>query len=48
MIRIMAMPDGTWTVYRGAVAIIIGLSRLQAERYGASIRRESVASTARS
>lgn len=37
MIRIMPTHDGTWTVYRGALAIIFGLTRLQAERYEAAI-----------
>jgi hypothetical protein len=37
MIRVVPTHDGTWTVYRGAIAIITGLTRLQAERYEASV-----------
>ncbi len=33
MIRIRPTIDGTWTVYRGAKAIVAGLTRLQAEQY---------------
>lgn len=40
MIRILPTHDGTWTVYRGALAIITGLTRLQAERYEASIAHQ--------
>ncbi|MET0257458.1 MAG: hypothetical protein ABW179_02660 [Methylobacterium sp.] len=29
--------DGTYTVYRGTMALVAGLTRLQAERYEASI-----------
>jgi hypothetical protein len=35
MIRVVPTHDGTWTVYRGVIAIITGLTRLQAERYKA-------------
>ena len=35
MIRIVPTQDGTWTVYHDALAIITGLTRLQAERYEA-------------
>ncbi|GBU17384.1 MULTISPECIES: hypothetical protein [Methylobacterium] len=37
MIRVKPTHDGTYTVYRGPVALISGLTRLQAERYEASI-----------
>ena len=40
MIRILPTHDGTWTVYRGAIAIITGLTRLQAERYEATIAQQ--------
>lgn len=36
MIRIVATHDGTWTVYRGQIAIITGLTGFQAERYKTS------------
>lgn len=36
-IRVKPTQDGTYTVYRGSVALISGLTRLQAERYEASI-----------
>lgn len=39
MIRVKPTHDGTYTVYRGAMALISGLTRLQAERYEASISR---------
>jgi hypothetical protein len=41
MIRILPTHDGTWTVYRGSLAVITGLTRLQAERYEAAIARKS-------
>lgn len=37
LIRVKPTHDGTYTVYRGPVALISGLTRLQAERYEASI-----------
>lgn len=37
MIRVKPTQDGTYTVYRGSLAVISGLTRLQAERYEASI-----------
>lgn len=40
MIRILPTQDGTWTVYRGALAIVTGLTRLQAERYEAAAARQ--------
>lgn len=40
MIRILPTHDGTWTVYRGAIAIITGLSRLKAERYEAAVAQQ--------
>lgn len=39
MIRVRPTQDGTYTVYRGTMALVCGLSRLQAERYEASIMR---------
>ncbi|WP_375463573.1 hypothetical protein [uncultured Methylobacterium sp.] len=39
MIRVKPTHDGTYTVYRGSVALISGLTRLQAERYEAGIAR---------
>ena len=38
-IRVKPTQDGTYTVYRGAIALISGLTRLQAERYEAGIAR---------
>jgi hypothetical protein len=40
MIRVVPTHDGTWTVYRGAIAIITGLTRLKAERYDATIAQQ--------
>ncbi|WP_430912515.1 hypothetical protein [Methylobacterium sp. sgz302541] len=40
-IRVKPTHDGTYTIYRGPVALISGLTRLQAERYEASIARQS-------
>ncbi|GJE61305.1 hypothetical protein [Methylobacterium trifolii] len=40
MIRVTPTQDGTYTVYRGPLALISGLTRLQAERYEASIARQ--------
>ena len=36
-IHVKPTHDGTYTVYRGTRALISGLTRLQAERYEASI-----------
>lgn len=46
-IHVKPTHDGTYTVYRGTRALISGLTRLQAERYEASIsgrRRAEMAS----
>ncbi|WP_194075172.1 hypothetical protein [Methylobacterium durans] len=40
MIRVKPTQDGTYTVYRGPTALIAGLTRLQAERYEATIARQ--------
>ncbi|GJE42016.1 hypothetical protein [Methylobacterium soli] len=40
MIRVRPTQDGTYTVYRGSTALISGLTRLQAERYEATIARQ--------
>lgn len=37
VIRVRPTQDGTYTVYRGTMALVAGLTRLQAERYEASI-----------
>ena len=37
LIRVKPTQDGTYTVYRGSMALVSGLTRLQAERYEASI-----------
>lgn len=43
-IRVRPTQDGTYTVYLGTLALISGLTRLQAERYEASMtRRQSTA-----
>lgn len=39
-IRVKPTQDGTYTVYRGGLALVSGLTRLQAERYEASIARQ--------
>lgn len=39
VIRVKPTQDGTYTVYRGTMALVAGLTRLQAERYEASIAR---------
>ena len=39
VIRVKPTQDGTYTVYRGTLAVICGLTRLQAERYEASLTR---------
>jgi hypothetical protein len=41
MTRLLPTHDGTWTVYRGSLAVITGLTRLQAKRYEAAIARKS-------
>ena len=40
VIRVRPTHDGTYTVYRGPLALISGLTRLQAERYEASLSRQ--------
>ena len=40
MIRVLPTHDGTWTVYRDKLALITGLTRLQAERFGATFARK--------
>ncbi|MBB5760446.1 hypothetical protein ABEV34_03815 [Methylorubrum rhodesianum] len=40
LIRVKPTHDGTYTVYRGSLALVSGLTRLQAERYEASIARQ--------
>ncbi|MBE7248436.1 hypothetical protein ACLBX9_26515 [Methylobacterium sp. A49B] len=40
VIRVRPTHDGTYTVYRGTRALICGLTRLQAERYEASLSRQ--------
>ena len=40
LIRVKPTHDGTYTVYRGSLALVSGLTRLQAERYEASISRQ--------
>lgn len=47
-IHVKPTHDGTYTVYRGTRALISGLTRLQAERYEASLggrQRVGMAST---
>ena len=39
VIRVKPTHDGTYTVYRGTLVLVSGLTRLQAERYEASIAR---------
>lgn len=36
-IRVKPTQDGTYTVHRGTLALVSGLTRIQAERYEASI-----------
>lgn len=43
VIRVKPTQDGTYTVYRGEVVLISGLTRSQAEHYEARIREESSA-----
>jgi outer membrane usher protein FimD/PapC len=45
-IRVRPTQDGTYTVYRGPLALVSGLTRQQAERYEASIGRLSSGSLA--
>ena len=45
-IRVKPTQDGTYTVYRGTLALVSGLTRLQAERYEASIARQQRAASA--
>lgn len=40
LIRVKPTQDGTYTVYRGSLALVSGLTRLQAERYEASVARQ--------
>jgi hypothetical protein len=40
LIRVKPTHDGTYTVYQGPIVLISGLTRLQAERYEASIARQ--------
>ncbi|MCE4222861.1 hypothetical protein HCU64_03780 [Methylobacterium sp. C25] len=44
-IRVKPTQDGTYTVYRGTMALVAGLTRLQAERYEASIARRQPRTT---
>ncbi|MBP1183320.1 hypothetical protein [Methylobacterium sp. PvR107] len=46
VIRVKPTHDGTYTVYRGTLALICGLTRLQAERYEASLSRQQRADLA--
>ena len=46
MIRVKPTHDGTYTVYRGTLALISGLTRLHAERYEASISQQQRAELA--
>jgi hypothetical protein len=41
LIRVKPTHDGTYTVYRGPMVLVSGLTRLQAERYEASIARQA-------
>lgn len=43
MIRVKPTDDGTYTVYRGEAVLVSGLTRLQAERYEASIAAQALA-----
>ncbi|WP_200945661.1 hypothetical protein [Methylobacterium sp. Leaf456] len=45
-IRVKPTQDGTYTVYRGTLALMSGLTRLQAERYEASIAQRQRAASA--
>jgi hypothetical protein len=40
MIQIRPTHDGTWSVYREGRAIMVGLTRTQAEHYGAMLARQ--------
>jgi hypothetical protein len=46
VIRVKPTHDGTYTVYRGTLALICGLTRLQAERYEASLTGQKHAAVA--
>ena len=46
VIRVRPTHDGTYTVFRGTLALICGLTRLQAERYEASLSRQQRADLA--
>jgi hypothetical protein len=41
VIRVKPTHDGTYTVYRGGAVLVSGLTRLQAERYQASIAAQA-------
>lgn len=41
VIRVKPTHDGTYTVYRGEAVLVSGLTRLQAERYQASIAAQA-------
>jgi hypothetical protein len=41
VIRVKPTDDGTYTVYRGEAVLMSGLTRLQAERYEASLAARS-------
>lgn len=38
-IRVKPTQDGTYTVYRGTLALVSGLTRSEAERYEAKLSR---------
>ena len=40
LLRVKPTHDGTYTVYRDSLALVSGLTRLQAERYEASVARQ--------
>ncbi len=39
-IRVRPTQDGTYTIYRGSIVLMSGLTRLQAEQYEAAITRQ--------
>lgn len=39
MIRVRPTQDGTYTIYRGSIVLMSGLSRIQAEQYATFARR---------
>ena len=43
VIRVKPTHDGTYTVYRGETVLVSGLTRLQAERYEASLAAQAPA-----